>query len=333
MRRAVLPVAALLLVTGCTSGGGADGIVRPVAGHAVGQPDRAVAGPAAGAPPRAHGRAGGCRSRWAVRRSSRRVPAPRSWWPAASWPGTRRAPRRTPSTWPTATSRPLPRLPVDVHDTAGVRLGGRTLVLGGGNASEQAVVQARRRGRWRVDGRLPAARSDLTAVVAHGRAYVVGGYDGGSPALGDVLASRDGRSWRVAAHLPLPVRYAATVLVGGALWVFGGERNGAMVDAVQRIDVGTGRAEVVGHLPRPLGHAAAVVLDGRVLLAGGRTGPDTVTDRMWWFSPASGGSRGPVGCRPASPTRHRSPRTPAPPTSIGGETPALTDRVARLTLR
>jgi N-acetylneuraminic acid mutarotase len=226
----------------------------------------------------------------------------------------------------------LPRLPVDVHDTAGVRLGGRTLVLGGGNASEQAVVQARRSGRWRVVGRLPAARSDLAAVVAGRRAYVVGGYDGGSPALGDVLASRDGRSWRVAAHLPLPVRYAATVLVGGALWVFGGERNGAMVDAVQRIDVGTGRAEVIGHLPRPVGHAAAVVLGGRVLLAGGRTGPDTVTDRTWWFSPATGRFMGagrlPTGLADTAPVA----AGPDAAYLVGGETPALTDRVVRLTL-
>ncbi len=228
---------------------------------------------------------------------------------------------------------PLPDLPVDVHDTAGVRLGGRTLVLGGGNASEQAVVQVRRRGRWRVDGRLPAARSDLTAVVANGRAYVVGGYDGGSPALGDVLVSRDGRSWRVAAHLPLPVRYAATVLVGGAIWVFGGERDGAMVDAVQRIDVATGRATVVAHLPRALGHAAAVVLDGRVLLAGGRTGPDTVTDRMWWFSPAATrftrAGRLPTGLADTTPVA----ADPGTAYLVGGETPALTDRVVRLALR
>lgn len=330
MRRAVLPVAALLLVTGCTSGGSAS--------PAAPAPSASVSSVAPSATPRP--------TRLRVRRPRWRLPQPLgreavvaqgAGSPVVVAGGLLAGNASSSSSYTldlgTGHVTPLPDLPVDVHDTAGVLLGGRTLVLGGGNASEQAVVQARRGGRWRVDGRLPAARSDLAAVVAGGRAYVIGGYDGGSPALGDVLASRDGRAWRVAAHLPLPVRYAATVLAGGDIWVFGGERNGAMVDAVQRIDVATGRARVVGHLPRRLGHAAAVALDGRVLLAGGRTGPDTVTDRMWWFSPASGrftrAGRLPTGLADTTPVA----ADPGTAYLVGGETPALTDRVVRLALR
>lgn len=229
-------------------------------------------------------------------------------------------------------SHGLPDLGTAVHDTAGVRLGGRTLVLGGGNASEQSVVQSRGHGRWRLGGRLPGARSDLAAVRVGDRVYVVGGYDGGAPALPDVLSSTDGRTWRVAARLPVPVRYPAVVARGGSIWVLGGERDGSMVDVVQRVDPATGAAGVVAHLPRRLGHAAALLLGGRILVAGGRTETDRLTDRMWWFDP---------GARRFT----RAGRLPTPLADaaalsdgttgflVGGETPAFSDRVLRLRWR
>jgi N-acetylneuraminic acid mutarotase len=221
-------------------------------------------------------------------------------------------------------------LPVPVHDTAGALLGGRVLVLGGGGASEQPVVQARDAHGWQVLGRLPSARSDLTAVTAGGRAYVVGGYDGVSPALPEVLRSRDGRTWSVAGRLPVPVRYAATVVAGGAVWVFGGERSGAEVDAVQRVDLATGRARVVAHLPTPTGHEAAAVFGDRVLLAGGRLGSNTLTDRMWWFDLRSHEFRS-AGRLPR-PRADSAVVQPDPSTAylVGGETPAFSDRVVRL---
>jgi len=223
-------------------------------------------------------------------------------------------------------------LPTAVHDTAGARIGGRDVVVGGGNASEQSVLQSRTGTRWRTTGRLPGARSDLSTVTVGATTYVVGGYDGTSPAVPQVLASGDGRRWRTVGRLPVPVRYAATVARGGAIWVLGGEVSGHMVDAVQRIDAGTGRARVVGHLPRPLGHAAAVVLAGRVLVAGGRTTQDALTARMWWFDPAAR-------------TFTRAGRLPTPLADsavataggsaylVGGETPAFSDRVVRLSYR
>jgi hypothetical protein len=223
----------------------------------------------------------------------------------------------------------LPDLATAVHDTAGVRLAGRTLVLGGGNASEQSVIQSVRRGGTRVRGHLPGPRSDLSAVRTGDRAYVVGGYDGLSPALSDVLSSRDGRRWRTVARLPVPVRYAAVTAAGSALLVFGGERNGAMVDAVQRVDPARGTAHVVAHLPRPLGHAAALLLGDRVLVAGGRTAADRPSSRLWWFDP---GSR-------RFTRAGRLPRPLADTASfavgstgylVGGETPAFSDRVLRL---
>jgi N-acetylneuraminic acid mutarotase len=228
--------------------------------------------------------------------------------------------------------QPLRNLPVPVHDTSGVLLGGLPAVIGGGNAREQDVVQVRRPGGWTVAGHLPQTRSDLSAFSVDGRVLVLGGYDAVTPAVASVLASRDGVSWKVIGTLPVPVRYAAGVVRGGTIWLFGGERSGVQQGAVQRIDPATGRARVVAHLPHPLGHASAVALGSRILLMGGRTGSTSTTSQMWWFDPA---------------TRRftRAGKLPVPLTDasvdvvggvgyvVGGESPGVTDRVLSVSLR
>ena len=52
----------------------------------------------------------------------------------------------------------LPPLAVPVHDTAGGMVAGAPTVVGGGNATEQSVVQSRVRGRWLRVGNLPTTR-------------------------------------------------------------------------------------------------------------------------------------------------------------------------------
>jgi N-acetylneuraminic acid mutarotase len=230
----------------------------------------------------------------------------------------------------TGARRPLPALPVPVHDAAGARLGGRVAVVGGGNTTEQAGVQRLSPSavRWRMGAGLPQPRSDLVTAAVGGSVFVLGGYDGvGSPT--DVLASSHGGPFQVAGHLPVAVRYPAVAVVRGAVWLFGGEQDGAMVGAVQRFDPRTGRARVVAELPRPTGHAAAVTTGRHVLLVGGRLGTDTVTSAMEEFDPSSGGFR-------------RAGRLPYPLADagvvqrghvaylLGGETPALTSRVVRV---
>ncbi len=226
----------------------------------------------------------------------------------------------------------LPDLVMPVHDTAAAWLRGRVLVVGGGNTLEQSAVQAGAKGRWRVVGKLPSPRSDLTTVRVGRRAFVVGGYDGTKVALADVLSSLDGRHWVVAASLPVPVRYPATVAANGSVWVFGGERAGVMTNAVQRIDPRTGEARVVAHLPMPLGHAVAVRLGGRLLVAGGRTSGDTVTSRMWWYRPGHGFR--PAGRLP-NPLADAAALNQDEATAylVGGETPRFSDRVIRLHYR
>lgn len=224
---------------------------------------------------------------------------------------------------------PLPSMQVPVHDTAGAVAGSTPLVIGGGNASEQSVVQAWDGQAWHVIGHLPQARSDLVAAVVGGRVVVLGGYDGTRTAEPDILASSDGRRWATIGTLPLPVRYAASTVADGAIWLFGGERGGVMQRDIQRVDPATGRVTVVAHLPTPTGHAVAMTVGDRILLAGGRTGASSATDRMWWFDPATH-HLAPAGRLPVAVTDSAVAQHGNRYFLLGGESPGVTRRVIEI---
>jgi hypothetical protein len=178
-----------------------------------------------------------------------------------------------------------PSLAVPVHDVAGGLAGGTPVVVGGGNSSEQDVVQGLHTGTWRVIGHLPTARSDLGVVPDAATPLVIGGYDGA--ATPTAVLSVDARgSVRTRGRLVTGVRYAATAEAGHTAYVFGGEVLGRELDAVQAVDLRTGRTRVVARLPSPLGHAMAASVGGRILVMGGRVTPDRQTSAMWWFDPA-----------------------------------------------
>lgn len=232
---------------------------------------------------------------------------------------------------PSGRVRPMPPLRVPVHDTAGALAGG-PLVIGGGNAAEQSVVQAWDGTGWKVVGRLPQPRSDLVAVTVSGRVLVLGGYDGARPAEPGILRSTDGRTWTTIGTLPVPVRYPAAAVAQGAVWLVGGESSGAMQTAIQRVDPVTGRARVVGRMPHPLGHAVALPFGDRLLIAGGRTATDTLTGHLWWFDlrtkavSSAGHLPGPLS--DAAVAQRGSAFY-----LIGGETPGVSDRIIEVTDR
>ena len=184
----------------------------------------------------------------------------------------------------TGTSTPASPLAVPVHDAAGGTYAGKPAVFGGGNATEQSLVQSLTSTTWHKVDTMPTTRSDLSVVALLGSTYVIGGFDGARVPLTILRQTGNGRLTSLG-HLKAGVRYAATATIGSAIYVFGGEVNGRELDIIQRIDTATGRTSVVGHLPRPLGHAMAIVVDDRVLLMGGRTSPTRQTATMWWFSP------------------------------------------------
>jgi hypothetical protein len=174
------------------------------------------------------------------------------------------------------------------HDLAAVRLVGRTLVLGGGAASELDAAEAlSAQYSGRRIGTLPSARSDLSAVTVGGAAYVFGGYDG-TKSLADVLRTTDAAHYTAIGRLRVPFRYAAVAVIGTQVYTFGGElANGEDTNAIQRIDTHTGAARVIGRLPRPVSHASAVVLGGMAYVLGGRS-HGVALRRIVAFDPAGG---------------------------------------------
>lgn len=230
---------------------------------------------------------------------------------------------------PTGQVAALPSLAAPVHDAAGGSYAGRPAVFGGGNATEQSLVQALVGHRWRTVDRMPTTRSDLVVAETASGTLVIGGYDGVNVPRG-ILRQQGSSPLRPHGNLSVGVRYAAVASSAGAVYVFGGEVDHHELDAVQRVDVRTGRTRIVAHLPRPLGHAQAAALGGRILLMGGRIDPDTQTDRMWWFDPATSrftrAGRLPV---PLSDAATVSSGRSA--WLLGGESPAMTDRVVRVT--
>jgi hypothetical protein len=177
------------------------------------------------------------------------------------------------------------------HDLAAVQLAGRTLVFGGGSASELDAAEAlSAQNTGEHVGTLPSARSDLSAVTAAGAAYLLGGYDGSEP-IADVLRTTDGSRFTTICRLPVPFRYAATVALGTKIFTFGGElASGADSDAIQEIDTQARTARVIGHLPSPVSHASAVVLAGKVYVLGGRA-KGIALRRIVAFNPASRAAR------------------------------------------
>ena len=187
----------------------------------------------------------------------------------------------------TGRTEPLPSLPTPVHDTAAGLLAGHPAVFGGGNATEQSVVQVLGDRTWGQPLHLPTTRSDLSVVQVGDSTLVIGGYDGSATPRDILRIGADAKAARIGT-LRQGVRYAATSVAGSHVYVFGGEVDHRELDAVQDVDATTGRTRIVARLPRGLGHASAVTVGNRILLLGGRTGPDTMTDAMWWFDPAKG---------------------------------------------
>lgn len=198
------------------------------------------------------------------------------------FPGDTSSARSFELTLATGRATALPSMSVDVHDVAGGLYAGAPAVYGGGNATEQSIVQQFRGGAWRVVDHMPTTRSDLSVAMVGTTTYVLGGYDGtGVPT--SVLAQSGSGGLKPAGHLVEGVRYAASAVVGTSIYLFGGEVSGAELGVVQRYDTVSHTTTVVARLPVPLGHASAAVLGGRILLMGGRIQPDVGTRAMWWF--------------------------------------------------
>jgi len=189
----------------------------------------------------------------------------------------------------TGATSPIGVLDPPVHDAAGVRLGGRDIVIAGGSPPARATVQALSgSGAALPLGQLPAPRTDHVAALVDTTIYVLGGADVAEAPLTGVLASTDGVTWRAAGNLAEPVRYPAVAVVNRAIYLFGGVGPGHHDStAVQRYDPATGTTQVVAQLPAPVSHASATLLGGVVFLLGGFVA-DQPSPQILRFDPATG---------------------------------------------
>lgn len=246
-------------------------------------------------------------------------------------PGDMSTPRTFRIDLATGHAQELSPLAVPVHDAAGGTYAGRPAVYGGGNSTEQSLVQAYRGGHWSKVDSLPTTRSDLAVAQVDGRTFVLGGYDGAHVPVA-VLAQRGGGRIESAGRLRIGVRYAAVATVGPAVFLFGGEVSGRELETIQRYDSRTGRTREVGRLPYPLGHAMAATFGRRVLIMGGRTDPSTQTAGVWWFDPATGHVSN-AGHLPRPLSDAAVARRGTAAYLLGGEDPAVTERVVRVSSR
>ncbi len=227
----------------------------------------------------------------------------------------------------TGRSSTLPTLGTQVHDTAGGLYAGNPAVFGGGNASEQSVVQRLVGSHWQPVTHLPTTRSDLSVVSVNGTTLVIGGYDGANVPRTILAVGANGL--KPAGQLVTGVRYAATAVLGSDVYVFGGEVSGRELGNVQRYDATSQKTTAVARLPRPLGHAVAVTVGKRILLMGGRIDPNTQTSSMWWFDPATA-KFSKAGKLPAALSDSAVMSVGNRIWLLGGEDPSVTDRVVEI---
>ncbi|MCU1354101.1 MAG: Kelch repeat type 1-containing protein [Acidimicrobiales bacterium] len=221
------------------------------------------------------------------------------------------------------------RLDRRVHDAAGVRLGAAALLFGGGDGGSVAGVQrVGTTGGTTTVGQLPQARSDVSAAVVDGTAYVVGGFDD-KTGTNDVLATRDGHTFTRVTTLPAQVRYGALVAVDRRLLVLGGEDANGSTDAVLEIDPAAGTVRRIGTLAQPLSHAAAFVLGGEVYVAGGETGTTRHAD-IWRYDRRTNRAV-PAGTLPDARSDAAVAVVGSTAYLVGGEAPTAVDSVVAVT--
>ena len=185
----------------------------------------------------------------------------------------------------------LGTLPLAIHDTAAVTIGGTVYLFGGGDGSAQHDQI------WRINpstggvasaGHLPAPSSDQSAALIGSTAYIVGGYTG-STWLRTIVAWSPGKAARVVGQLPIALRYAAVAAAGGKLIIAGGTQpDGSATSTVYSFDPGSGGLSAIGKLPAPTTHAAGASIGTTAYVIGGRGSIlNTPTTRIVAIDPAT----------------------------------------------
>jgi outer membrane protein assembly factor BamB len=178
-------------------------------------------------------------------------------------------------------------LPAPVQREVAVPYGGRVLIAGGLDASQQSAsgvfALSLPGGGLRSLGRVPVAFHDAAGALIGGRLVVFGG--GAATSTANVQSFTHGAG-AVVAHLPRPLSDLSAATVGGTTYLVGGYDGASPQTSIYATRDGR-RFHLAGRLPVGLRYAGAAALGSALVVAGGETaaGP---SDAVYRLDPASG---------------------------------------------
>lgn len=213
-----------------------------------------------------------------------------------------------------------PSVPMPMHHTMAVGVGGRLYVIGGefdgaGTGRPEVFLNTvymldSQAGTWTRRAPMPTARSGGGAAVIDGKIYVAGGRPprGSDFAVYDPAADR----WTVLPSLPTQRNHLAVDAIGGRVYVaggrFGGGFNSERTSALEIYDPAANSWRAGAPMPLPRGGVAGVTANGCLFVIGGEGNPadprglfdqneayDPRTNRWQQFAPMPTPTHGLVG--------------------------------------
>ena len=179
--------------------------------------------------------------------------------------------------------RRLPDLPIGVHHSMAVGVGGRTYVLGGYTVGGLPLrtVFVLERGRWRTLPRMPYARAAAGAAVAGNKIVVAGGVTTGATRLARNALSFDlgTRRWSVVPG-PTPREHLGVTSLAGTVYAIAGRTSGLDTNLLhfESYRPGARRWARLPPVPDARGGTGAAALLGQVVSAGGEEPAGTIAE-------------------------------------------------------
>jgi len=169
---------------------------------------------------------------------------------------------------------------------------GRLIVVGGWGAGRRLIgataIYDPATDRWRDAAPIPTPRDHLTAAVAQGLVYAIGGRPLNPDRNYDVVEAYDPAADRWTKRSAMPSRRGglAAALLDGAIHVIGGETRGSVFANHEVYDPATDRWTTAPALPVARHGLAAAVVGGRLYVIGGGPRPGFAqTDAVDVFAP------------------------------------------------
>ncbi len=178
--------------------------------------------------------------------------------------------------------RRLPDLPVGVHHSMAVGVGGRLYMLGGYTVAGMPLRSAfvLERGMWRALPRLPFPRAAAGAGVAGGKIIVAGGVTAAGRLARDALSfDLRTRRWSIIAG-PTAREHLGVTALGGTVYAIGGRTAGLDTNLLhfESYRPGVKRWTRLPPVPGPRGGTGAAALLGQIVSVGGEEPAGTIAE-------------------------------------------------------